>query len=42
MSLEHTTYRILTYRTLSIIYSHNVELSHILVNNTGNFVDSCQ
>ncbi|KAF2022434.1 glycoside hydrolase family 28 protein [Aaosphaeria arxii CBS 175.79] len=28
-------------RTMSIIYSHHVELSHILVNNTGNFVDSC-
>ncbi|KAI9172674.1 LOW QUALITY PROTEIN: exo-rhamnogalacturonase B [Paramyrothecium foliicola] len=26
--------------TMSIIYSHNVELSNILVNNTGNVVDS--
>ena len=27
---------------MSIIYSHNVELSDILVNNTGNIVDSCE
>lgn len=29
-------------RTLAIIYSHHVEFDSILVNNTGNRVDSCK
>lgn len=30
------------YRTMSIIYSHYVELNDIFVNNTGNTVSSCK
>jgi hypothetical protein len=30
------------YRTMSIIYSHNVVLENILVNNTGNRAQSCK